>query len=135
MIKPKTTFIYGRVEYTVLHKNGKIPYNIPARADKFYKEWENWGEFLGTGNVSGKLKKFLPYDEFLLWLKDNNIRSGLHYRNFKKPDYIPTNPKNSYKEFTSWLHIFTRKLDYWDYEKSRKWLFENFGILSRGKIS
>ena len=43
-------------------KKGKIKSNVPINLSEFYKnEWISWGHFLGTDNVSYKLKKFFRW--------------------------------------------------------------------------
>jgi superfamily II DNA/RNA helicase len=38
------------LDWRILSKNKKLPKDIPSKPDRFYHEWEHWGEFLGSGN-------------------------------------------------------------------------------------
>ena len=53
-------------------------YNIPSLPSDTYKEWESWGEFLGTGRIQdNKLAvNYLSYNESKEWVGNNlNIKS------------------------------------------------------------
>ena len=38
------------LDWQILSKTKKLPKDIPSKPERVYKEWEHWGEFLGTGN-------------------------------------------------------------------------------------
>ena len=95
-------------EYENWWKTNK-PDNIPAYPDNTYKKsgWVSWGDFLGTGIVSGRLKKFLPFKEAKEYVQKLNLKSGKEYENWwktNKPDNIPAYPDNTYKKsgWVSW---------------------------------
>ena len=43
--------------------NKKKISDIPSRPQNFYEEWETWGDFLGTGRVAARLKKFEDFSK------------------------------------------------------------------------
>jgi hypothetical protein len=45
----------GRTDWLQYCKSGKLPKDIPANPPRTYKkEWESWGEFLGTGRIANQ---------------------------------------------------------------------------------
>jgi len=108
--------------YIIKQKN--FPFDIPKRPDLVYSkrnEWENWGNFLGTGVVSRNKgrdlnTKFISYNEakefahkeaekfFILF---NKYPSGKDWRNYfiKKNDFpndIPKSPEVVYAKRNEW---------------------------------
>jgi len=77
--------------------------DIPAVPNITYKkEWNGWGEFLGTGNVSKK--EFLSYKEAQKIVQQSGIKSKTEYRNWKEhSNNIPSSPDTVYKkEWKGW---------------------------------
>jgi len=64
-------------------KSGKKPQDIPNNVNKIYsKEWTSWGNFLGTGNVSNKIKSSN-------WRSFKKAKKYVHTLGFKsRPDSI-----------------------------------------------
>ncbi len=93
------------VEYT---KSGKKPDDIPTNVSQSYKkEWEGWGDFLGTGSVAPNDRKFCSFKDakkFVRKLKFKNRDDWKKYcRSGNKPDNIPVAPDSTYKkQWTSW---------------------------------
>ena len=84
-------------------RSGKKPDNIPANANRVYKDtgWVNWKYFLGTGNVS-----FEEARKFVRNLKLKNIREWRKYRKSgKRPDNIPSTPDFVYKN-KGWVNWY-----------------------------
>ena len=110
-------------------KSGKRPSDIHSAPYSKYKgKWKGWGDWLGTGNVSNRDKKYLPF------LKAKKFVHSFHIKNLKewssycqsgqKPKNIPSSPHVVYEEYidsydwlgTSWerfeiARIFARKLN------------------------
>ena len=86
----------------------KLRDDIPTQPHiHFKKEWKSWGEFLGTGNISSKLKEFKSYEEakeYAQSLKLTGQRAWFKLAKSKKiPQGIPINPVKSYKKnWKSW---------------------------------
>jgi hypothetical protein len=93
-------------------KKKQIPYFIPNRPNRYYKNknrgWISWGDFLSTGRIANKDKKFLNYEEAKKWIKTNvpNIKSFVDWKNQCKsnkiPIFIPKCPHLTYKN-KGWL--------------------------------
>ena len=84
------------------------PADIPRSPDKAYfgRGWKSWGDFLGTGKVGTKLKRFRPYEEARSWVHSLNLKSSADWyllRNGKLPHVgllppdIPYCPDVSYR--------------------------------------
>ena len=85
--------------------SGNRPSDIPRNPDDLYKEkgWINWNDWLGTGPMGTRLisKNCLPYIEakkFIHKLKLYNQKDWRMYtKSGKKPNNIPSNPAETYK--------------------------------------
>ena len=53
----------NRNNYQDWLKINREMYNISLYPNEVYKDWENWGEWLGTGFVASQLRKFYGYKE------------------------------------------------------------------------
>lgn len=96
-----------------------LPIDIPKTPNIVYKEigWKNWGEWLGTGNISTKKRKYRDYltaKKFVTSLKLKSRKEWINYCNnetvhkIKLPFDIPKSPytvyKNSgWKNWEDWL--------------------------------
>ncbi len=84
------------------------PQDIPADPSKIFKDrWKGWGDWLGTGTVAPKDKKFLPFNDARAIVQAQNLGSIAEWSKFikkgNKPDNIPSNPDKYYKtEWKSW---------------------------------
>jgi superfamily II DNA or RNA helicase len=99
----------NRDEWREYCKSDKKPNNIPANPDTVYKKdgWINMGDWLGTGNLSNRDKKFRPFKEarqFVHSLNLNNIEEWLTYaKSPHMPSDIPTYPGKPYKK-NGWIN-------------------------------
>jgi hypothetical protein len=135
---------YAKGEFSELPP---LPKDIPAAPDKTYKrdvngkKWKRWGHFLGSGNVSTrvKAKNWLPYEEALIFVMPLNLKTAKDWRKYIKgklpnlpplPSDIPRKPDEAYKEFTDWATFlsndkvskFNSKRDFWTFEKARQFV-------------
>jgi len=109
-------FVYGLKlktvdEWRYYTKSKEKPHDIPASPDRVYKkDWKNMGEWLGTGNIGKRNKKWLPWSEakkeYQKLAKQYGIRNSSDWKRFtasgKKPGNIPAKPWHVYsKERTS----------------------------------
>jgi hypothetical protein len=83
------------------------PENIPSSPQIVYKdEWVSWGDWLGTGKACRRARVFLPYKEasaFVRSIKLKNVKEWFEWAKSLRPDSIPSNPQNMYKdEWVSW---------------------------------
>ena len=93
-------------EWYEFRKTKKRPNDIPVNLDHQYskhKSWKGTSEFLNTGNIAPQKMKFVSLRKFMVFLKNNNIRSDNQYRewrkNNQKPINIPSNPYRAYNNF------------------------------------
>jgi superfamily II DNA or RNA helicase len=92
--------------------SGKLP-NIPTNPEKKYKEdWINIGDWLGTGNIGNKDRKFLPFEEAREYVHKLGLRTVGEWESYRKsgklPQNIPTTPRRTYPKegwrgFGDWL--------------------------------
>ena len=79
------------------------PYNIPSNPSSVYKNsgWISWGDFLGTGFVHPRNKKFLPFDEARAIVQKAGIGNSkydwLRWSKTERPHNIPAGPWTVYK--------------------------------------
>ncbi len=89
---------------------------LPANPDKVYKNsgWKSWGDFLGTGNVAHKDKKFLDFEDMRAFVLNLGLKNELEWRAWKRvndlPANIPGNPDRIYKDkgWKGWAYFFGR---------------------------
>ena len=103
--------------FKILHKEKKIPDNIPASPDIVYKKygWKSWGDFLGSKFVATNLRIYVSYSEASEYAKKINIKSSTEWKSFVnskiKPDNIPKQPYKVYansgwKDWSTFLGVY-----------------------------
>jgi len=104
-------YIYNKAS-SIKEFHKKRPENIPSNPDKYYKEWETWGDFLGTGKIQDNKisKNYLIYEDAKEYIKENlseiiSQRMWKEYVKIKKiPEIIPNHPEQYYyKANRGWL--------------------------------
>lgn len=104
--------IKSQTEWNFRSKNNLLPRDVPSNPDKKYvKDWKSWGDFLQTGFVAYKLRKWLPFREVKKWAKLNNIRTRDAWfearRKGNLPNNIPVLLDKVYKEeWQGWENFF-----------------------------
>jgi len=93
----------NRTEWYNYLKSGKKPLNIPSNPEVTYKEfWKNWGDWLGTGYIHPKKRKYRNFIEARRYVQSLNISSlrewQTYYKSNKKPADIPSAPWRTYKQ-------------------------------------
>jgi hypothetical protein len=89
-------------------KSGNKPDDIPTNPARSFKNkgWIDWGDFLGTGTVAYKNKKFITFNDarkFAQNLKLQNMAEWKEYCKLGKiPDDIPFAPDQKYDKF-GWI--------------------------------
>lgn len=88
-------------------------HRIPKDPPTYYREeWEGWGDWLGSGNLSPKDRKFRPFKdarEFVRSLKFSTFKDWKSYcKSGDRPFDIPSNPNKAYRlkgwiSFGDWL--------------------------------
>ena len=122
----------------------KLRDDIPTQPHIYFKnEWKNWGEFLGTGIISSRLKEFKSYEEakeYAQSLKLTGQRAWFKLAKLKKiPQEIPVNPvqtyKNNWKSWGDFLgngRISRHSFNFKSYEEAKKFAKSN-NIKSRAQ--
>ena len=81
-------------------KSGNRPDDIPSAPKGTYKEWNGWGDFLGTKRIANQDKVYRPHKEareFVRSLKLKNVREWTKYcKSGNKPSDIPATPWITY---------------------------------------
>ena len=97
----------SQTEWAKYSKTGKRPLEIPSNPQHHYSDqWEGWGEFLGTGNISPSeiSKKTIPWKQakklYQKIAKENNLKNLNDWNEYVKthqlPEGLPKSPKNIY---------------------------------------
>jgi len=100
--------IKNQKEWSIYCKSDNKPDDIPTTPSRTYKEhWSSWGEFLGTGYVAHRNRKFRTFEQsqkFVHSLKLKSVKEWNQYcKSGNKLDDIPNNPQRTYKkEWTNW---------------------------------
>ena len=98
----------SREDWTKYAMSKDRPQVIPADPSKIYRDkWIGWGDWLGTGTIAPKDKKFLPFAKARAIIQAQRLSSIAKWSKYiklgNKPDSIPSNPDNYYKtEWKSW---------------------------------
>ena len=84
------------------HRKRYKELGLPSSPDGFYKEqWQDWGEFLGTGRTRGT--DFPSYEEAQRIAQQAGITTGQEHRKRYKELGLPSHPDGFYKEqWQSW---------------------------------
>ena len=91
-------------EYT---KREDFPPDMPHWPAKFYAKrgWQNWGDWLGTGNISTTKRKFKSFKDAREYTRSLGLKSQTEWFEYtKKDDFpidIPVSPSTVYKEWIS----------------------------------
>ena len=102
-----------------LPEKGVLPPDIPATPDRSYanKGWQGMGDWLGTGNVAPRLRKYRAFDGARAFARGVGLSSKEEWTEFCKgnlpekgtlPSDIPANPQSTYAKkgwagFGDWL--------------------------------
>jgi hypothetical protein len=90
-------------EWRYFSKLNNLPIEIPLRPDAVYKNngWQNWGHFLGTGNICNRNKKYFTYVKAKKLVHKLNLKSSSEYQKEYRlgniPSEVPFYPSQAYK--------------------------------------
>ena len=116
-------------DFFKFRKNKKFPQNVPSDPQAFYRQtgWKGWGDFLGTGRLASKRRKFVEYNKAKIFAKKLKFKSVKEWQRFtrskKFPENIPKNPHRQYqkKGWISWLDFLGKiHIDFVSYEQAKK---------------
>ena len=113
--------------------SGKKPDDIPSNAHRTYADegWAGMGDWLGTGNISNRLRQYRPFEEARAFVRGLGLKSQSEWADYcsssKKPEDIPTNPHRNYADegwagMGDWLgtgYISPRLRQYRPFEEAR----------------
>jgi len=102
--------LFCKSNLAILHEH-----NIPKYPSRSYKSsgWISWSDWLGSGTISNRNKKFIPYDEASKFVRTLKLKTANEWRMYakglrgdlpKKPQDIPSSPERSYLSagWTNW---------------------------------
>lgn len=114
-------------------KTNARPNDIPSSAWKTYaKEWKGWGDFLGTGNIAPKNRKYRSFEKARKFARSLDFKKMEDWYKWVKtdarPQDIPANPGQHYKD-KGWIGmpdflgtgiVATQNRKYKPFEEARK---------------
>jgi hypothetical protein len=120
-------------EWRFYCKSGKKPDDIPCNADGAYKGegWVSWGDWLGTGFVANRSRRYRPFEEARAFVRGLGLRGQEEWKDYctsgKKPDDIPRRVSDVYKgkgwvSLGDWLgtgFVATLSREYRPFEEAR----------------
>jgi hypothetical protein len=92
--------------------SGRKPDDIPANVPlAFKKEWNGWGDWLGTGAVATQKRKYRPFKQAREYVRNLGLKSRDEWfeycKSSRKPNDIPSNPNKAYKRefggYSDWI--------------------------------
>jgi hypothetical protein len=93
--------IKSRSHWKLKVNNNEIPYFIPNRPERFYKNrgWISWGDFLSNGRIANQNKKLLSYNDAKELVNKLNIISLKEYKIIQSLylNVLPVHPHLTYK--------------------------------------
>jgi superfamily II DNA or RNA helicase len=121
-------------EWKQYTKSENRPNDIPVNPNKTYlnKGWIGYGDWLGTGTIAARDRKYRQFEKARAFVQSLNLRSGTEWREYcksdNKPVDIPTYPNQTYsnkgwKGMGDWLGtgmIASRDRKYRQFEKARE---------------
>lgn len=103
----------SRTEWQAFGRSGKRPADIPANPNRAYADdWVGFGDWLGTGSVSNRLRRFQPFKEARTFARSLGMKTWQEWTAYcksgKRPTDIPSNPSKAYADagwagFGDWL--------------------------------
>jgi superfamily II DNA or RNA helicase len=88
---------------------GQLPADIPIKPYQTYADlgWMNWGDWLGTGTIAARLRKYRPFLKACVFAHSLGLKSGVEWKEFCKgnlpekgtlPPDIPAYPNQTYAD-------------------------------------
>jgi superfamily II DNA or RNA helicase len=92
-----------------------LPIDIPRTPNKYYKNtgWINWEDWLGSGYIHPKVRKYLPFVEARKFARSLGLKTQSEWNAFaqgqsghpvKLPPNIPATPRQTYKN-KGWINL------------------------------
>ena len=115
-------------------KSKQRPKNFPSHPEITYKnEWTNWGDFLGTGNISNNKREWMNFEEAKVFIQNQGITTGTEFekwsRSEKRPRNFPSRPDRTYEDkWISWNAFLGIEEKEWMSFEEAKTFIQNQGI-------
>ena len=132
-------------EWKTFCNSGSKPDEIPSHPHRIYKkDWQNWGDWLGTGNINTQelSKNFLSFSKAREQIHAKKIKNGRMWREYTKsenfPKEIPKAPDQFYKNkgwksMGDWLGTGTiapQLMNYWNFDDAKEFV-KNLNLKNR----
>jgi len=128
--------IKNQRDWTTYCKSDKKPEDIPYHPERQYKNkgWINYGDWLGTGMIRHKDRKYWSYEKAREYVHKLELKNSKVWREYTKsgklPKQIPADPNNVYKNkgwisTGDWLgtgSVASYLKEYWSFEKARDYV-------------
>ncbi|MBT7317202.1 MAG: DEAD/DEAH box helicase family protein [Lentimicrobiaceae bacterium] len=107
--------IQSQSEFNKFKKTNEFPNEIPRNPALVYgrlNTWSDWGDFLSTGFIATRRRKFMSFEDSVKWARELNFTTRAQWTKYKKthriPDNIPRLPEKTYandgwKGYPHWL--------------------------------
>jgi len=118
-------------EWFQFTKSGKLPKHLPSTPHGVYKEWINWGDWLGTGRLQTQQREYWSFEKAREYVHNLKLKSQREWRTHTKSDIfpkeIPADPHKSYKNkgwngYGDWLgtgSIRPGDIDYLEFNEAK----------------
>jgi len=117
-------------------KSKNKPDDIPVSPSKSYENqgWISWGDWLGTGKIANRNKKYRPFLDALEFVRDLKLKNTNEWITYSKseskPKDIPADPRVVYRDkgwasMGAWLGtetIASRNMIYRSFDDARKFI-------------
>jgi len=134
----------SHAEWREYCQSDRKPNDIPAKPDRVYAQsgWIGWGDWLGTGGVATRLRKYLSFAKARALVHSLGLNSFAEWREYcksgQKPKSIPAQPDRTYANtgwsgWGDWLGtqtIATRIRKYQSFTKARAFV-RSLGLKSQ----
>jgi hypothetical protein len=93
--------INGMEQWVKLGQDGKLPFDLPTRPERYYaEEWVSWFDWFGKKNTRDK--ECLPFIEARAYVRSLNLKTQKEWNAYLKrkikPDNIPYHPERAFKD-------------------------------------
>ena len=110
----KNLNIKSSTEFREKRKDKTISNRMPPKPYEYYKtSWVSWGDFLGTGAIAGKFRKYLNFLKAKDKIKNKNLNSRIEYHSWVSNNNImdlPYNPDKNYQsDWNGWYDFLGKK--------------------------
>lgn len=90
-------------EWAIWAKTADRPSDIPANPSRLYKkQWQGWGDFLGTKRIANQKRLFLPFEEAREYARSLGLKERNDWLEWAKsdarPNNIPAYPNETYEK-------------------------------------